>query len=212
MSSKIFYVYKLKTNDDITIYIGKGSGNRLHKHLQIARGNSKNREKNPKLYNKISSVIKNGGYVKPEIIFESVDEQECFDKEKILINEIGLENLCNLSEGGEGGTSGLKSEFSEDHKRKISEAKKEYWSNISDNKRKEISDKISKSVSKSLMGHESYWKGKKLPEETKRKMSEAKKGKKFSKEHRRKISEALKGRKLSKTHKENISKSQKENR
>ena len=51
-------------------------------------------------------------------------------------------------------------------------------------------------------GKQGYWKGKtgpnkckKLPEETKKKMSEAKKGKQFSEEHKKKIGETKKGNK-----------------
>lgn len=40
-----FYVYCLITSDNEIIYIGKGSGNRMYKHIQIAKGKSKNKEK-----------------------------------------------------------------------------------------------------------------------------------------------------------------------
>ncbi|RLI99135.1 MAG: hypothetical protein DRP08_07560, partial [Candidatus Aenigmatarchaeota archaeon] len=58
-----FYVYKLITSDDELIYVGKGSGNRMNKHSQIAMGNSINRTKNPKLYNKIRKIINDGGFI-----------------------------------------------------------------------------------------------------------------------------------------------------
>ena len=49
----------------------------------------------------------------------------------------------------------------------------------------------------SFSGKKSYWYGKHLSEETKRKISLAHKGKKLSKEHIKKMSESLKGRKVS---------------
>ena len=196
---KLFYVYFLKTNEDEVIYVGKGSGDRMYKHTKIAKGKSKNRKKNPKLYNKISSVIRKGGYIKPEVIFESTIESKCLEKEVFLIKEIGLSNLCNLTEGGEG-TSGYR--LSEETKKKMSEANKGV-------KRGEVTAETRKKLSKALKGDNNpkYWKDKKLSKETKKKMSEAKKGRKFSDEHKKKISEALKGRKLSQEHKDNMSKS-----
>lgn len=43
-----FYTYELETSDGNIIYIGKGSGNRMYKHIQIARGNSQNKKKESK--------------------------------------------------------------------------------------------------------------------------------------------------------------------
>ena len=55
---KKFYVYFLKSDDNKIIYVGKGSGDRMYKHIHIANGKSVNRSKNLKLYNKISSIRK----------------------------------------------------------------------------------------------------------------------------------------------------------
>lgn len=207
MKAKIFYVYVLKTHEDNVIYVGKGSGNRMFKHIQIAKGSSKNKLKNPKLYNKILSTINNGGYIFPEIIFQSFSESECLKKEIEMINEYGFENLCNLTYGGEG-TSGYK--LSEQTKQKMSEAKKEFWKNqTSTLSKREFSDDARHKMSECKLGDKnpSFWKGKTLPDHVKEKMSIAKKGRKFSDEHKRKISDALKGRKLTKEHKDNIKKS-----
>lgn len=195
---KIFYVYILKTNEDDIIYVGKGSGSRMYKHIQIAKGKSQNRDKNPKLYNKISSILNKGGYVKPNVVFESLNEDDCFNKEISLINEIGLNDLCNLTIGGEG-TSGYK--LSEKTKKKMSLAKR--------GTKRIFSEEHKQNLSNALSGdnHHRYWKNKSLSKETKEKMSLAKKGRKFSDEHRKKISKALKGRKLSKEHKDNIKRS-----
>jgi hypothetical protein len=72
-------------------------------------------------------------------------------------------------------------------------------------------------LSKSLKGKPSYWKGKKMSEESKQKMSKAKRGKYLGKnswhygkpkseEHKRKLSAIMTGRKLTEEHKNKISK------
>ena len=191
---KIFYVYVLKTVDGNIFYVGKGSGDRMYQHIKIAKGNSLSRKKNPKLYNKISSILNSGGYVNSEVIFSSKLENECFSKEVEIIESIGLNNLCNLTTGGEG-TSGYK--LSEETKKKMSEAKKGKKRVFSDEHRKKLSEAKKKNPINA-------WKGKKLSEETKKKMSEAKRGKEFSDEHKKNTSEALKGRELTQEHKDNI--------
>lgn len=111
------------------------------------------------------------------------------------INEIGLDNLCNLTNGGEG-TYGYK--LSEETKKKMSIAKKKQW-----NDWKRIGF-LPERENKGGGGNGGYFKGKKHTSETKKKMSFIKKGRTFTEEHKRKISEALKGRKLSEEHKLNI--------
>ena len=59
------------------------------------------------------------------------------------------------------------------------------------------SEETKKKMSKARKGHVTWIKGKKLSEEAKQKMSESHKGKKLSEEHKKKLSEANKG-KLSK--------------
>ncbi len=169
-----FYVYKLITSDDEVIYVGKGSGNRMNKHMQIAMGNSINRTKNPKLYNKIKKIINNGGFIKSEVVFESTSETDCLSEEVKIIGEIGLENLCNLTIGGEG-TSGYF--LSEETRMKMSEAKKKQWK---DGRKitKKHKEKLLENPQLFKTGHDGYWKDKSLSEETRMKMSEAKKGKK----------------------------------
>lgn len=177
MENLIFYVYKLITSENEVIYIGKGSGNRMHKHTQIAMGNSINRTKNPKLYNKIKKIISNGGFIVPEIVFKSTSEIDCLNEEVKLIKEIGLDNLYNLTIGGEG-TSGYS--LSEKTKMKMSQAKKGI-KRFSHGKReisKKHKEKLLKNPQIFKKGHDGYWKNKSLSEETKAKMSQAKKGKK----------------------------------
>lgn len=164
----MFYVYELVSSEDqLVIYVGKGSGDRMHKHVYLAQSTAKNRRKNPKLYNKIAKVIREGFCIVPRIIFESEDEGLCHAKEIEVIAAYGIENLCNLTLGGEG-TTGYK--LSEETKHKMSEAKTGVAR----------SEETKQKISESSKGKPSNRKGKtghKLSEETKRRMSEAHKGK-----------------------------------
>jgi len=100
-------------SNDIVFYIGKGSKtdkyDRITHHVKFWKFN-----KNRKLLNKIKKLE---GIFDIKIIYESEDEKECLDIEMQLIEEIGIKNLCNLTNGGEG-VSGLK--HSEESKKKIS--------------------------------------------------------------------------------------------
>ena len=166
---KKYYVYKLTTNNGEIIYIGKGSGKRMFQHIYIANGNGVNRKGNPKLYNKISKILDDGGYIIPEILFESDNETECHRQEVLIISEIGLHNLCNLTLGGEG-TSGYK--LSDETKIKMSLAKK-------DKPKGPRSDETKKKISNALSGRKRVNKrtGFTHSAETKIKMSLSKKDK-----------------------------------
>jgi hypothetical protein len=111
---EIFYVYRLLSNG-VTFYIGKGKRtetyDRINYHLNYWVHN-----KNRKLTNKIKKL---NGVFDIEIVFESKDEQECLNLETQLILEVGRENLCNLTDGGEG-ISGYK--HTKKSREKISEA------------------------------------------------------------------------------------------
>lgn len=201
----LHYVYQLKTSDGDIIYIGKGQGNRMYKHTTIAKGKSVAKLKNPKLYNKILKLLNSGKYIIPEIIYESNSELECLSKEVEIIAEIGKENLCNLTDGGEG-TSGY--HLSKETKKKMSDYKKNHpeWKN---NPNRVFSDVARKKISDSKKGKPGYWKNKKLSDETKKKMSDAKLGKKFSYIHKDNLSKSLSGRTLTDEHKKNLSESNK---
>jgi hypothetical protein len=202
MENKLYYVYKLITSDDELIYVGKGSGNRMNKHVQIAMGNSSNRTKNPKLYNKIRKIINDGGFISSIIVFESISEIDCLNEEIRLIESIGLKNLCNLTNGGEG-TSGYS--LSEETKLKMSESKKKQWlDNWLEGKTitEEHKEKLLQNPQLFKNGHVGFWKNKQLSEETKIKMSQAKKGKKtgpMTEKHRLAIINGIKNKKNKKS-------------
>jgi hypothetical protein len=163
-----FYIYCLISSlDDKVFYVGKGSGKRMYSHVRIAKSNGVNRKSNPHLYNKISKILSEGGNILYDVVFKSDDEKEIYEKEKEFINNIGIENLTNLREGGIGGLIG---EWSEDRKNKLSLSKMG----------KPRSDETKEKIRNTLKGvptGRSYWKGKSLSEETKEKMRKSGKGK-----------------------------------
>lgn len=121
--------------------------------------------------------------------FEKFLIQYCYSKEetdkaeKFWIAEYRRRGKAeyNIADGGQGGSPNKGRHFSDEWKRKISEAKKGKtpWN-------------------KGKKGSQQAWnKGKKLgplSEETRQKMSEKRKGKKHSEETKRKISESMKGK------------------
>jgi len=95
MSENNAYVYgHYKADTGELFYIGKGIGKRAWEK----------RRRNDHWNN---TVNKHGYIVK--ILHENLSEEEAFNKERELIEEVGLQNLANMVEGGRGFTK----EFSE---------------------------------------------------------------------------------------------------
>jgi hypothetical protein len=105
-----FYVYTyIDPRDMKPFYVGKGKQKRYRSHINETKTWIKNgcphkgkQSCNLKKLYKIKSILDDG--LVPLIVknFTNIDETLAFQKEKILINQIGLENLTNLREGGEG--------------------------------------------------------------------------------------------------------------
>lgn len=160
-----YYVYKhTRLKDGSVFYIGKGKEDRYKD--DGGRNQHWNR------------IVKKDGGFNAELIKEGLTNAEACELEKKLINEIGINNLSNQAEGGNGGNT--RKGFT-----------KEEYARWLENK------------SKGSMGRKSFWKGKKRPEHSKR-MKELiaegrykgnNKGKPKSEEHKEKLSEAAKNRK-----------------
>jgi len=110
---KIYYVYvlELSSNGEV-FYVGKGIKNRYKEH----RKRAVNDKRNYYVYNKINSLWKQGLDYTERIIFRTYDENLAYEREKDYIKMFGKENLCNLTDGGDG--SGFVS-HSEETKKKI---------------------------------------------------------------------------------------------
>ncbi len=118
-----YYVYQLidpKTNK--IFYIGKGQKLRMYQHVKdVQRGRIPNRT-NVYLYYKIKEILDSGYKIKYKEVFETDIGQEAYNREKQLITEIGLKNLCNITEGGKGGSGMFEKKHSEETKCKMSKA------------------------------------------------------------------------------------------
>jgi len=155
-----YYVYKhIRLKDKSIFYIGKGKGDRLDC--------SKNRNEH---WNRI--VSKDGGFIS-EIIKDNLSEEEAFNFETKIISEIGLENLTNMTEGGNGGDT--RKTFTEgeykvwlENKSKAQTGKEGWWKG---KKRNEHSLKVKEKHSNGVYSYD--WLKNPKSEETKQKMSDA---------------------------------------
>lgn len=158
--SKNFYVYcHIRPDTNKIFYIGKGQNKRAWKTY------GRNRHwKNV--------VNKSGGFI-TKLLIENITEPSAFVFEKIFIRLIGRENLCNLTDGGEG-PSGWKAteeyclkmsldrtgkKLSDGHRSKISQGRKgmkfskTHRFNISKSKiDKKLSNQHIQKISKSKIG------------------------------------------------------------
>ncbi len=91
------YVYTLRDpRDGKVFYVGKGKGTRmLHHEKDAYKGRSPNTAK----CLLILEIHRAGLRVITEKVHEHLHEREALDKEKHLINEIGLGNLTNYHRG-----------------------------------------------------------------------------------------------------------------
>jgi hypothetical protein len=95
----MYYVYYLISPiDNRVFYIGKGKGNRMKKHVKLAK-KDKISNGNTHLYNKIKSILISNDDVEYQIVYETDNEISAYEKEQELIIEHGLQNLCNMSMG-----------------------------------------------------------------------------------------------------------------
>jgi hypothetical protein len=189
--NKIYYVYFLiNSRNNLPFYVGKGKGRRMFIHVKSAlRGRILDRNK--KKHYKIRSIFKNHGRVLYRKVIKDVSENLAYKFEVILVKSIGRENLCNLTDGGDGlsnPSNKTRRKMSLSHKGKISGFLGKHHSK--------------KSKRKLCLSHL----GRAHSLEQKRKISLAHLGKKLSKKTRKKISIANLGKHLSKITREKLSK------
>lgn len=123
-NSTTFYVYALARpvkRDWRIFYVGKGSKRRVFDHENEARKGHKCHK-----CNIIRKVLREGDEIQRYILLTTGDEQEAFDYEREMIALHGRENLCNLTDGGDG-ISGYKA--SDASKKKSSAYRKQLYTN-----------------------------------------------------------------------------------
>ena len=104
-----YYVYIHRKADTGEIfYVGKGTADRAWQ-LGYKRNQHWNR------------VVAKHGFI-VELVETGLTNEQSIEKEIALIAHYGIDNLCNMTEGGEGGGIGRK--WSDESRRKLSEAKK----------------------------------------------------------------------------------------
>jgi hypothetical protein len=108
-----YYIYIHQRNDTgKCFYIGKGKGMRY-----------KQKSGRNKYWN---SIVNKVGFT-PQILINGLTEDKSFKLEKELIKQVGIDNLANMTEGGEG-TSGIGNnkghKHSEEVRKIISECRK----------------------------------------------------------------------------------------
>lgn len=164
----IFYVYAHRRQTDGKIfYIGKGKG----KRAWATDRNASWREE----------AQKHG--VEIEFIAENLSEEEAFNKEIETIQNIGLENLTNMANGGEGSSGWL---HTEESKNKIS-----IWLKGNQHlKGHKHSEDAKKKMSET---HKARYQDPKVRE----RQSQSMKGREITKEHREKLRAANKGKRPS---------------
>jgi hypothetical protein len=172
-----YYVYELRdSRDHLPFYVGKGKGRRVQQHEKNARNG-----KDMPCCKRIRSIWEGGGQVEREIIFETDDEVQAYEKEKARIEELGIDNLTNVVRGG-GAT--LPEEVSMSRRKKLSV--------IAKNRPPELFAKISLA-----MKGNKYWLGRKHSPESLARMREVKIGHRPSPETCAKMSASGKGRRKS---------------
>ena len=225
-------VYRLVNKQTGQSYVGKTRQpleTRIRRHQHSAKHKGTNNEGQP-----IVHAIRELGFESfdVEVLYES---EEFEDKKALddLLNEKeiyfiekydSIANGYNRTKGGAGmlgfslppssrisiskANKGRK--YGEDFKEKCRERNKKTWSN--EEHRKMMSERFSGEKNPMygirLTGEKNHNHGKPMPEETKRKLSEANKGKSrnpFSEETRRKLSESSKGKPKSESHRKKIS-------
>lgn len=93
-----YYVYELINSlGNKPFYVGKGTGRRMYVHENRAKRGHAELNENLRLRNKIKSIWNQGGSVQYTILFETDSEEAAYAYETERINQIGLENLCNIA-------------------------------------------------------------------------------------------------------------------
>jgi group I intron endonuclease len=160
------------------------------------------------------NIVNKHGYT-INIIHNDISWEDACEIEKELIakygrKNLGLGNLVNCTDGGEG-ILGLV--HSEETRQRISEAKKGEKHHMFG---KNLSEETKQKISESIKGEKHHMFGKNLSEETRQRISEAQKGEKnsmfgkiHSEETKQKISESIKGKTLSEETRKKMSEARK---
>ena len=100
-----YYVYFLQDpRDNNVFYVGKGVGNRVFNHVEVALAEDLISDK----LDVIRDIANSGYKVKHYILRHGLSEQEAFEIEAALIDFVGVNNLSNLQGGHYSSDYGIK--------------------------------------------------------------------------------------------------------
>lgn len=180
-------------------YIGKGTGDRICRHKYVYNTRHKKDAKTKQLletyeFSNISIILK---------IYES--HEEAYASETLIIEEIGLANLCNIEPGGKGGLGHRKNknydEIYGDKAMSVKDkiAKSNTGKKHSDERKKNKSEEVKKffECDNNRKLHSIYLTGRKMPESLKTATSKRFKGIPKSEEQKLKMSLSRLGKKQS---------------
>jgi hypothetical protein len=157
MQNQKWYTYHIIDPENSKVfYVGKGQGNRAYIHMTRALHWKETGKLVPganlHLYNKLLKIHNKNLQAEYLLTFFST-EQEALEQEKCDISLFGLENLCNLTHGGEGETKTPETLL------KMSQSMKEFWNS-------EDGYAMKKKFSEDRLGDKNPMWGVKLDEET----------------------------------------------
>jgi group I intron endonuclease len=173
MEENRFYVYALiDPRNKETFYVGKGTKDRVSVH-----GSESNRGHNPQKDAVINEIKKTGKSIRHAKVASGLPEDEAYELEEFVIEELGLESLTNMIPGGVSGLSGehhhnFGKELSEETKKAISESntgklKGENHPNWGKKRSEAVKEKISDTLKGKLTGEDVPFYGKTHSEEQK---------------------------------------------
>lgn len=170
MTDVLYYVYCIfSVGEDVPIYIGitNNPHRRFVYHKCCIR---KKIHHNIKLQRKVHKIWNNNNSIEMEILLSSYDYDLIKNFEKFFIAAVGRENLCNLTDGGEGCSGMIVSSTTREILRKKALGRR----------LPPLAEGVRERISFSL-------KGKRKTKDQRRKMSESHSGKILSSEHKIKI-------------------------
>src|SRR5260370_8113110 len=119
MDNMRHYVYTYAYPDGRVFYVGKGVRDRIHRHERDAL---LSRNINPYKENVIRKILADGGRViKAKLAYFKTHEQALASHIALIFFLNATDSLTNLTPGGDGQIGVV---FSEEHRRKLSEAQK----------------------------------------------------------------------------------------
>lgn len=100
------YVYALLV-DGVVRYVGKGRRYRVTEHFRWAREINRRRAAGEKLkalpvHNRLAKALRTGAVLSYQIIAFGLDDAAAYQREKEEIAAIGVDNLWNVTRGGDG--------------------------------------------------------------------------------------------------------------